>query len=338
MAQEKRALCGPLFLSLNADDIHKPISLCDLRQLLHILFRRGFQLVVWLPHPKGAKADQLVADGPCGEVGGQQFTVAPHRLPIGQIIGDDHRADLGEFPPFCQKNGVFPHLFTGLAGEFLVDGAVKALDVQHHPVTGVQQFGIGGEVPAPVGVQKGGQPQGVDPLEEGDDEIAVEGALPAGDGDPPNKGHPLLDFGQHLLHREQPHLGGGEVGADLDAGVAADAQGGVPADGSRCIPLQGAHRAVRHAGPAVLAEVDGLRVVAVVTAEIAPLKEDGCPVAGAVHTALGDDFVDGRSQHKLLSFRSSKWRSRMELAPRATVSCWTALPLSYFSMSLRLTR
>ena len=57
-------------------------------------------------------------------------------------------------------------------------------------------------------------------LEEGDDEVAVEGALPAGDGDPPNKGHPLLDFGQHLLHREQPHLGGGEVGADLDAGVA----------------------------------------------------------------------------------------------------------------------
>ena len=38
---------------------------------------------------------------------------------------------------------------------------------------------------------------------------------------------------------------------------------------------------------------------AVVTAEIAPLKEDGRPVAGAVHAALGDDFVDGRSQHKL---------------------------------------
>ena len=75
------------------------------------------------------------------------------------------------------------------------------------------------------------------------------------------------------------------MGADFDAGVTADAPGGVPADGPRFIPSQGAHRAVRHAGPAVLAEVDGLRVVAVVTAEIAPLKEDGRPVAGAVHAA-----------------------------------------------------
>ena len=147
---------------------------------------------------------------------------------------------------------------------------VPGLDIQHHPVgDGHEGFRLR-EVQTAVGVQQGAQTPFLRQGQQPGEKFRVEGALPAGDGDAPDKGHILLHLRHHLLRCQLPDSGGGTVGAMAEAFVAEDAFGDVVDHPALFLP-QRPGGAMGQAGAAVDTGVDGLRVVAVFAVEVAAL-------------------------------------------------------------------
>ena len=213
---------------------------------------------------------------------------------------------------------------------------VKTLNVQHDPVCVFQKGVCLGKIQDAVAVDQIGKAHGLGFGEQLRHKTSIEGALPARAGDPPDKGAVLLDAQEDLLHRHLLHLGGTEVGAGPQAAVTPHTEGFLPMDFS--LPQgERPRRAGGDAGPAVGAQGHGLRVVAVLAAEGAPLEEDGSPVAWPVHYAVVDDFVY-RGDHRLRTFRSRIWPLCLAPMPKKTVSLTTCWFCSSFSISDFFTR
>lgn len=82
-----------------------------------------------------------------------------------------------------------------------------------------------------------------------------------------------------------------EIRADLYTPIAFHAIRLIPGDFA-IYPVQGMLRASWNANAAVIAAINGERVMAVQAVEIAALHKDNHPVAGSVHKTFGQDMID----------------------------------------------
>ena len=192
------------------------------------------------------------------------------------------------------------------------DGAARALcrelteELGISSLTGVRilnRYDVEG-VSSQVYAQAAGPGQG----EQLGEKVRVEGTLPAGDGEAADKGPAGGKGGEHLRSGHDGDLGGGEPGAQADAGIAPGAALRRPAHPA-ALQRQGPRRAGGHAGAAPGAQVLGLRVVAVGAGQVAALEKDGRAAAGAVHGGEGENPVDWRGgAHTIRTFR---WARRL---------------------------